>query len=92
MKNYPIEKWNTKRGMKVGISSVYVCGNLHRTFAVIYSVPGDWTETALKWCESVAEAFVEILINGYELAQCDFFFPPRPGWLKKSPRMGEIVL
>ena len=34
-KNYPIVTQNMKRGMKVGISSVYVCGNLHRSFEVI---------------------------------------------------------
>ena len=73
MENYPIVKRNMKRGMKVGISSVYVCGNLHRAFEVIYSVPGGWAETALKWCGSVAEAFVEVLLNEYELVEGDFF-------------------
>ena len=73
MGNYPIVKRNMKRGMKVGISSVYVCGNLHRSFEVIYSVPGDWTKTALKWCGSVAAALVEVVLNEYEIVQCDFF-------------------
>ena len=72
-KNYPIVKRNMKRGMKVGISSVYVCGNLHRTFQVVYAFPGDWVKTPLKWCGSVAEAFVEVLLNEYELVEGDFF-------------------
>ena len=72
-KNYPIVTRNMKRGKKVGISSVYVCGNLHRSFEVIYSVPGDWTKTALKWCDNIPEALVETLLNEYEIVQCDFF-------------------
>ena len=62
-KNYPIVKKNMNRGTKVGISSVYVCGNLHRAFQVIYSVPGDWVKTPLKWCDDVPEALVEALLN-----------------------------
>ena len=70
---YPIMKRNTTRGLKVGISSVYVCGNLHRSFEVIYAVPGSWSETTLEWCESVPQALVQILVNEYDLVQCDYF-------------------
>ena len=72
MGKYPIVKRNMERGMKVAISSVYVCGNLHRSFEVIYSVPGDWAETALKWCDNVAAALVEVLVNEYVLVESDF--------------------
>ena len=72
-KNYPLVKQNMYRGTKVGISSVYVCGNLHLAFQVIYAVPGDWVKTPLKWCDDVPEALVEALLNEYEIVQCDFF-------------------
>ena len=78
-KNYPLVKQNMCRGTKVGISAVNVCGNLHRTFQVIYTVPGDWVNTPLKWCEDVQEAMAEVLLNEYEIVRCDFFDWP---WLR----------